>query len=125
VKGTLKSRRQFLQVYEQGKKAIGRHVVAFALSRPPADSPLAYGPTVGYVASRKVGDSVRRNRAKRVLRAGLRPLYREVSPDLWIVLVARASLANPKVRSHEVTRELESLFQRMGLFRTPPASRHA
>jgi ribonuclease P protein component len=120
MKGTLKSRRQFVQVYEQGKKAAGRHVVAFALSRDEPDPTSAEGPVVGYVASRKVGDSVRRNRAKRLLRAGFRPLRERLPAGLWIVLVARAALAEPTARSHDVTRELESLLGRMGFLPVPP-----
>jgi ribonuclease P protein component len=52
-------------------------------------------------AGRSLGNSVKRNRAKRLLREALRPLLPEIAPGWDIVLVARrplAEAATPQVR---------------------------
>lgn len=131
MKGTLKTRRQFRRVYDQGTKAVGRHVVAFALCDaepgPALSSREPRGPLVGYVASRKIGGSVRRNRAKRVLRASFQPLRARVRPSTWLVLVARLPVTSPEVRSPEVQAELEQLLAGLGVLNgsedTPPSER--
>jgi ribonuclease P protein component len=124
VKGTLKTRRQFRRVYEQGSKAVGRHLVAFALSvADPSDAAHAPAarerPLVGYVASRKAGGSTQRNRAKRLLRAAFAGLRPRVSPGWWLVLVARQGLASPDVRSPQVQAELETLLRDLGVLCGP------
>jgi ribonuclease P protein component len=119
----LKTRRQFAQVYEHGSKAVGRHLVAFALCRQSSlqasdaatSAPADDAPLVGIVASRKVGGSVQRSRAKRLLRAGFQPLWPRVRPKFWLVLVARHSLVGRDVRSHQVQVEIERLLNQLGV----------
>ena len=47
---------------------------------------------MGVVASRKIGKSVKRNRAKRRLREIVRLSQHEIPKDLWIVLIARKGI---------------------------------
>ena len=119
MKGTLRSRRQFTEVYDSGLKAVGRHVVAFALSTSESESPrLETGPrgvAVGIVASRKVGNAVARNRAKRVLRVAYAALHPRLTAYTHLVLVARRSIIEDRVRSDELRDELEALLGGLGL----------
>lgn len=112
MKGTLKARRQFEQVYERGRKAVGSHLVAFVLLDAPAPGG---GPAtlVGIVASRKVGNAVERNRAKRVLRAAFARHRTALPPGTLIVLVARRALIEDAARSDQVAGELERLLERL------------
>lgn len=65
-------------------------------------------PKVGVIAGRTVGGAVARNRAKRVLRAGIQPWLPLVKPDVELVLVARPAIR--EANSTEVTKVLERLL---------------
>lgn len=111
MKGSLPRPSQFREVYDHGCKAVGPHVVLFALrsGRPRAKA------LVGAVASRKVGNAVLRARAKRVMRAAIAPLREQLPADGWIVLVARHRCAAPQVRSQEIRVEIQELLNRCGM----------
>ena len=80
----LKQRREFLRVAGKGKRAARPSVLLQAL--PETEGPLR----VGFTATKKLGNAVVRNRAKRRLRHAARlllPLYGQ--PGWAYVLVAR------------------------------------
>ena len=116
MKGTLKSRRAFTYIYDHGQRAFGAHVVVFALPEVDGKVPeLGESPgAVGIVASRKVGNSPRRSRAKRVLRAALREIRARHALRGHLILVARRSLIEDQVRSTELEPDLERLLQDVG-----------
>ena len=116
MKGTLKSRRAFTYIYDHGQRAFGAHVVVFALPEVDGKVPeLGESPgAVGIVASRKVGNSPRRSRAKRVLRAALREIRTRHALRGHLILVARRSLIDDQLRSTELEPELERLLQDVG-----------
>ncbi len=87
MRPTLRRVWQFELVYTQGRKLTSPLLVSFYLQHAP-DS------RVAYVASRKVGGAVQRNRAKRLLRAAFAEMLR-ASPSVapgWVVLVARREI---------------------------------
>ncbi len=104
---SLRNQSEFAKVYAEGAKRVGRLLVLYLL---PASEDAQ-----GVVASRKVGNAVRRNRAKRLLREALRKQIfagregvqraapapgQPVSADggaqggagLWVVAVARREI---------------------------------
>jgi ribonuclease P protein component len=90
---TLQKPWQFRQVYRGGKKIDCKYAVLFYYRTGEP----AQGPHFGFVASKKLGNAVRRNRAKRLLRevAG-QTVGRLKHRDLWIVLVARSEIIRIK-----------------------------
>lgn len=86
----LKRRREFLRVAAARVKAVSPGMVVQALARDDDDSQIR----VGFTASRKVGNAVVRNRARRRLKA----LVQEVlpgrgRPSTDYVLIARGDTA--------------------------------
>jgi ribonuclease P protein component len=80
---------QFRKVYGGGEKLVCECAVIFYYRNPEEHG----GPRFGVVASRRVGTAVERNRAKRLLREAARDISGRLNhPDIWIVLVAKASI---------------------------------
>ena len=91
---TLKIRADFLRVASAGHRSAGRSLVLQAALRPEGLGD-AGRIRVGYTASRKVGNAVIRNRAKRRMRAAAaRVLPVDGRPGTEYVLIARASTAD-------------------------------
>jgi ribonuclease P protein component len=90
VKNSLKASADFQRITRLGKKSVFPSFIMLALKREAADMPFRLGLTV----SRKVGNAVARNRAKRRLREMVRlfPLPEKLL-GFDIVLIAKASAA--------------------------------
>jgi len=65
---------------------------------------------VAFVAGRRVGGAVPRNRARRILRAAWRELASDVADGYDVVLVAREAIRG--ARSHELVAEVDGLLSR-------------
>lgn len=104
----LRRGRDFRCVYSEGVSHRSTDVVVFILRTcTPAHR-------LGVVASRKVGNAVRRNRARRILREAHRRLVmRGGFTGLDVVLVARHGA--PSRSSLEVEGQLEALYISAGL----------
>ena len=67
---------------------------------------------MGITTSKKIGNAVRRNRARRVIREAYRPLASRVKRGYDLVLVARGR--TPFVKSTDVGRVLEKALAQAG-----------
>jgi ribonuclease P protein component len=95
------------RVRRSGKSYAHPLVVLYAL---PAESLSAQ---IGIIASGGVGNAVRRNRAKRILRAAASELLPMIKHGYHLLLIARPSL--PDVDKRQAGEALSELLRRAGL----------
>jgi ribonuclease P protein component len=107
VRERLRRKSDFERVYEKGKVFQSRHVVLFCLSADVGER------KAGFVASRKVGGAVVRNRARRRIRAAYRKLRAGLPKEVHLVFVARAGVTD--VGWDELLAEIGDLLRKAGL----------
>jgi ribonuclease P protein component len=101
-------------VYAGERKAVRRHLVVYAAPRPDASLPTRMGLT----ASRKLGDSVRRNRFRRQLRDIFRRHHALLEPGHDLVVNARVAAAGAS--SDALRRDFLSCLRDLGILKSPP-----
>ena len=79
-------------------------------------APDAGGARAGFVASRRVGGAVVRNRARRIMRAAWRAVEPSVREGIVAVFVARETIRGAKAQ--DVETEMRDLCGRMGMTRS-------
>lgn len=108
----LRKNKQFQYVYHRGKSSAAREIVLLHAKSARLQ--------VGFSVSRKVGNSVVRNRTKRRLREQFRRLMPRLRPGLYVV-VAREAAARTK--SEVLYGSLLYAAKKQGLLRDVPAQR--
>lgn len=106
---------EFKRVYARGKTAVRPTLVAYCMRKGGP------GPRVGITASKKIGNAVKRNRARRLLRESTRLLYPQMKPGFDIVLVSRGK--TPFVNCKIVMTELASALEELGVLVSAPKNR--
>ena len=92
--GRLKKRSEFINVTANGKKWVTRGFILVANAQREKSKPdLEYLPRVGFTATKKIGNSVVRNKAKRILRAISQEVLTSSNTPAWdYVIIARKTL---------------------------------
>jgi ribonuclease P protein component len=111
----VKRARVFQEAYAQGRKEVGRFFILWSRAGEDAATRL------GVVASRKVGNSVARSRAKRRLRELYRLNRQRITGGDDVILVARHSLL--RAPWDLVVRDFEWVFSRAGRLQSPEECR--
>lgn len=106
---------EFKRVYARGKSVVRPTVVVYCMRK---NGP---GPRVGITASKKIGNAVKRNRARRLLRESTRELYPQMKSGYDLVLVSRGK--TPFVNCKTVMMELASALEELGVLVSAPQNK--
>ena len=105
----LRKKSDFDSIYNRGKSVGDRYVVLFYRKNN-----LPYNRT-GFLASKKVGNSVQRNRARRLMKESYRHLLPALPTGYDFIIIARNTISGKKCM--EVERSLMSAFKRTGVIK--------
>jgi ribonuclease P protein component len=101
----IRNKRDYLTVYQQGVRSHSKHFTIITCRNPSGESRL------GVTVSKKVGNSVKRNRIKRLLREFFRLHKAQFSPVQDTVIVARGAM--PALTYQDVCMELGNLLKKI------------
>lgn len=90
--GRLRKKREFEQVYQQGRRVSMESFTMYVHARED-NAPTRFG----FVVGRRFGTHVQRNRVKRRLRAAARGLWESLPPGYDLVCVARPAAADAPI----------------------------
>lgn len=105
---TLKKNYEFTRLYKKGKFYVGKYMVVYVMDNRRATERL------GISLGSKFGNSVKRNRMKRLIRENYRIYEDNLKDGKDIVISARHTEKLPEFS--EVKREMKYLFKKLDLF---------
>jgi len=106
---SLKRNKRFRYVYHKGKSLPAKPVVMIYVKNRMGKV------QVGFSVSKKIGNSVTRNRVKRRLREAFRPMIPEIIPGYDIIFIARDAVLKAEFSAIEST--MRYLLRKAGLFK--------
>ena len=115
---TITRNNDFRRAYARGKSFVGYSLVLYVCKNKNA------GTRVGITSSKKIGNAVQRNRARRVIRAAVDAVVPKEGLGNWdLILVARTATAAQK--STQVAAVLQKLLKKSGLLKEEKAQTKA
>lgn len=104
---TLKENKDFRRLYYRGKSRADSTIVTYAMKN-------RLGKTrVGITSGKKIGNAVKRNRSRRVIRAAFSAVEPRLNGNWDIVFVARTK--TPFVKMQTVLEEMEKQLKDLGV----------
>ncbi|MBQ2661136.1 MAG: ribonuclease P protein component [Clostridia bacterium] len=106
---SLKRNKEFKRVYRIGKSQ-GSHLLVLIHAKSKDDSV-----HIGLSVSKKLGNSVKRNRIKRRLRAALTPFLPLIKEKTNIIFIAREPVKDAEFS--EITKSIDKLLKKASLLK--------
>ena len=119
----IKENHLYNKAYKRGERSVGKYVAVYVLRDLRAHRVMLENPEkkylnrLGIAVSKKIGNAVKRNRAKRIIRAAYRSLEGEIRTGFLVVISARSAIVG--VKSQDVERELRSAMDKLGMYKKP------
>jgi len=105
----LRYKKDFDRLYKRGRSMGDKFVVVINISNGLGYSRKAF------LASKKVGGAVKRNRARRLMKEGFRKIENEIPSGRDILFIARREAVNAK--STDVEKSIRRALQKSGLIK--------
>ncbi len=105
----LRKKKDFTAIYNKGKSIGEKYVVLFTRKNN-----LEYNRTA-FLASKKVGNSVSRNRARRLMKESYRELEQNLDSGYDLIWIARNTICNLKCA--DVKKSMEAAVKKSGIRR--------
>ncbi|MBW7572911.1 ribonuclease P protein component [Caproiciproducens faecalis] len=105
----IKENKDFRRIYARGKSYVSPVVISYVLKNRSKNV------RVGITTSKKIGNAVKRNRSRRVIREAFRTLVPEIAPGYDIIFVARGK--TPFVKSTDISRAMVVQLKNAGVLK--------
>lgn len=104
-------RTDFKRIFKNGRTIHTNDFVLIHLDNPQIKSPQA-----AVIASKKVGNAVKRNRAKRIVREIIRLERQDFTPGAQIIVICKPTITS--VKFQDLQRKLTLTFKKAGVYKT-------
>ncbi len=109
---SLKRHKEFRYTYARGRaQSLPLFTLVYVKSRNETVR-------IGFSVSKRIGNAVHRNRAKRRMRAGLTPMLPHIAGGFNVIFVAKPDVLEAPFS--ELQKQMETLLRRAGLWRDEP-----
>jgi ribonuclease P protein component len=108
-KNILRNKRDFDRLFKKGKSVGGRYLVLFLVKNGFEYNRHAF------LASKKVGNSVQRNRARRLIRESFRKFDNTLGCGFDVLFIARNTITETRVKQLDVEKNMKKLLLKSGL----------
>jgi len=115
---SLKYNRDFKWLYNRGASIAAGYVVIYYRKTPNAKDGAKN--RLGITVSKKLGNAVKRNRVRRLIKESYRLMEGNMSPGYSIVLVARMRAAD--CTFEQIKRDVSFLFKKSGIIKSAAAN---
>ena len=106
---TINQNRDFKRIYTRGKSLVSSCLVTYVIKNRLEET------RVGITTSKKTGNAVHRNRARRVIRTAFRALQGKTESGFDVVFVSRAKTSSVKMQV--VLKEMEYHLKNLGVLK--------